>query len=123
MRIKMRWWAFLLLAGILTACGSNSRKDEKAQVKYETKVMKPESRVYNLYIPASLHGVSEVEVYPRVSGIIREVNFKDGIKVTKGQTLGRCLARTASLHTRQAAGTIQECKAAGFPRIVCQRHV
>ena len=87
MRIKMRWWAFLLLAGILTACGSNSRKDEKAQVKYETKVMKPESRVYNLYIPASLHGVSEVEVYPRVSGIIREVNFKDGIKVTKGQTL------------------------------------
>ena len=72
----MRWWAFLLLAGILTACGSNSRKDEKAQVKYETKVMKPESRVYNLYIPASLHGVSEVEVYPRVSGIIREVTFR-----------------------------------------------
>ena len=31
--------------------------------------------------------MSEVEVYPQVSGIIREVNFKDGIKVTKGQTL------------------------------------
>ncbi len=43
--------------------------------------------MYNLYIPASLHGVSEVEVYPQVSGIIREVNFKDGIRVTKGQTL------------------------------------
>ena len=57
------------------------------QVKYETQIMKPETRVYNLYIPASLHGVSEVEVYPQVSGIIREVNFKDGIKVTKGQTL------------------------------------
>lgn len=79
--------AVLCMAVALVACGGNSRKDRGVQVKYETQVMKPESRVYNLYIPASLHGVSEVEVYPQVSGIIREVNFKDGIRVTKGQTL------------------------------------
>ena len=79
--------AMMFLAGVLASCGGNSGKDEKTQVKYETQVMKPESRVYNLYIPASLHGLSEVEVYPQVSGIIREVNFKDGFKVTKGQTL------------------------------------
>ena len=79
--------AVLCLAIALSACGGSSRKDKRVLVKYETQVMKPESRVYNLYIPASLHGVSEVEVYPQVSGIIREVNFKDGIRVTKGQTL------------------------------------
>ena len=79
--------AILVMAGMLTACGGSSQKDEKEQVKYEIQVMKPESRVYNLYIPAALHGVSEVEVFPQVSGIIREVNFKDGIMVTKGQTL------------------------------------
>ena len=77
--------AILVMAGMLTACGGSSQKDEKEQVKYEIQVMKPESRVYNLYIPAALHGVSEVEVFPQVSGIIREVNFKDGIMVTKGQ--------------------------------------
>lgn len=76
-----------MLAVMMTACNSRSRKDKKETIKYEIRVMKPESRVYNLYIPAALHGVSEVEVYPQVSGIIREVNFKDGIKVTKGQTL------------------------------------
>lgn len=27
-------------------------------------------------IPASLHGMTEVEVYPQVSGIIREVTFR-----------------------------------------------
>ena len=56
-------------------------------MKYETQIMKPETRVYNLYIPAALHGITEVEVYPQVSGIIRKVNFTDGIKVSKGQTL------------------------------------
>ena len=70
----------------LASCGG-SKKNDKAQVKYETQVVKPESRVYNLYIPASLHGITEVEVHPRVSGIIRQVNFTDGIKVTRGQTL------------------------------------
>lgn len=38
-------------------------------------------------IPASLHGMTEVEVYPQVSGIIREVTFKEGVKVSRGQTL------------------------------------
>ena len=77
----------LTLATTITACSKSSHKKRENTIKYEIRVMKPESRVYNIYIPASLHGVTEVEVYPQVSGIIREVNFKDGIKVTKGQTL------------------------------------
>ena len=83
----MRLLAVLISAGMLAACGGSGNKDEQVQVKYETQVMVPESRVYNIYIPASLHGVSEVEVYPQVSGIIRKVNIREGIKVTKGQTL------------------------------------
>ena len=79
--------AVLTLATTITACSKSSHKKRENTIKYEIRVMKPESRVYNIYIPASLHGVTEVEVYPQVSGIIREVNFKDGIKVTKGQTL------------------------------------
>ena len=71
---------------MLAACGGGKKKDG-TQVKYETQIMKPETRVYNLYIPAALHGITEVEVYPQVSGIIRKVNFADGIKVSKGQTL------------------------------------
>ncbi len=85
--VKVRLLSAMTLAVMLTACGGSSDNSEKTQVKYETQVMRPEARVYNLYIPASLHRVTEVEVHPRVSGIIREVNFKDGIKVKKGQTL------------------------------------
>lgn len=73
---------------LLAACSSKSKEQASDQAtKYETRIMKPESRVYNIYIPASLHGITEVDVYPQVSGIIREVNFTDGIQVKKGQTL------------------------------------
>ena len=81
MNAKMSNWVrvfplFLLLV-VMTACGNSSRKAKKDQIKYEIRKVEPETRVYNIYIPASLHGLSEVEVYPQVSGIIREVNFKD----------------------------------------------
>ena len=76
-----------LLCGILlTACGG-SKTNSQAPVKYETQILKPESRIYNEYIPASLHGINEVDVYPQVSGIIREMKFTDGFKVERGQTL------------------------------------
>lgn len=86
--LKISSYIILLTSSILllTACGGGKKKDG-TQVKYETQIMKPETRVYNLYIPAALHGITEVEVYPQVSGIIRKVNFADGIKVSKGQTL------------------------------------
>lgn len=101
----------LLVAGVLTACGGRSRKNEKAQVKYETRVMQPESRVYNLYIPAALHGVSEVEVYPQVSGIIRQVTFTDGIKVSKGQTLFVIDQTEHKLHVQNAQANLAAAKA------------
>lgn len=63
------------------------KEKDKTKVKFSTKVLRPESLTYNLYIPASLHGMNEVDVYPQVSGIIRKVNFTDGIKVSKGQVL------------------------------------
>ena len=72
---------------LLSACGDRSKDREKAKVKFATKVLRPETLVYNLYIPASLHGMNEVDVYPQVSGIIRKVNFTDGIKVSRGQVL------------------------------------
>ncbi len=76
-----------LLLVMMTACSGGSKKDKKDQIKYEIKKVEAETRVYNIYIPASLHGLSEVEVFPQVSGIIRQVNFKDGFKVKKGQAL------------------------------------
>ena len=79
--------AIMSLAIMMTACSGGSKKDKEDQIKYEIRKVEAETRVYNIYIPASLHGLSEVEVFPQVSGIIRQVNFRDGFKVKKGQPL------------------------------------
>ncbi len=77
MRSMVRMLAMASLAVVVAACGSSSSKTKKDQIKYEIRKVESETRVYNIYIPASLHGLSEVEVFPQVSGIIREVNFKN----------------------------------------------
>lgn len=77
----------ILLCSILTAACGGSNNNSQAPVNYETQILKPESRIYNEYIPASLHGINEVDVYPQVSGIIRQVAFTDGFKVERGQAL------------------------------------
>ncbi len=68
------------------SCGKG-KNAETPQTKFETKVLKLESRTYNMTFPATLEGTSEVKVYPQVEGIVKVKNFINGTKVTKGQTL------------------------------------
>lgn len=76
-----------VLAGcLLISCGKK-KETEKPQVKFETKVLKPENRVYNMSFPATLSGTSEVKVYPQVEGIIKKKNYTSGTRVRKGQVL------------------------------------
>ena len=76
----------ILATGLFLSCGKK-KNTEMPQVKYETKVLKPETRTYSMSFPATLEGTSEVKVYPQVEGIIKVKNFINGTKVTKGQTL------------------------------------
>ena len=76
-----------VLAGcLLVSCGKKQNA-QTPQVKYETKVLKPETRTYSITFPATLEGTSEVKVYPQVEGIIKTKNFTNGTRVHKGQTL------------------------------------
>ena len=71
---------------VFSSCGKK-KETEKPQVKFETKVLKLENRVYNMSFPATLSGTSEVKVYPQVEGIIKKKNYTSGTRVRKGQTL------------------------------------
>lgn len=78
--------ATMLAAGLFFSCGKK-KNAEMPQVKYETKVLKPESRTYNMTFPATLEGVNEAKVYPQVEGIIKSKNYTSGTLVHKGQVL------------------------------------
>lgn len=76
-----------VLAGcLLISCGKK-KTAEMPQVKYETKVLQPESRTYNMTFPASLEGTNEAKVYPQVEGVIMAKNYTSGTLVHKGQSL------------------------------------
>jgi len=79
-------FVIMIIAGFCMSCGKG-KNAEMPQAKFETKVLKLESRTYNMTFPATLEGTSEVKVYPQVEGIIKVKNFINGTKVTKGQTL------------------------------------
>ena len=74
---------------IATSCKSGSKNKNAAmpQVNYETKVLQPETRVYNMSFPATTSGTTEIKVYPQVEGLITQKYFNSGTKVQKGQKL------------------------------------
>lgn len=100
----------LLLSGaVLTSCGN--RKKKETMVKFDTQVVHADTLTYKVYIPASLHGVQEVEVFPQASGIIRKLNFTDGVKVSKGQPLVIIDQTEAKLQVQNAQANLSAAKA------------
>ena len=69
--------ALVMAVCVFSSCGKK-KTPEMPQVKYETKVLKPESRTYNMTFPASLEGTNEAKVYPQVEGIIKSKNYTSG---------------------------------------------
>ena len=60
---------------------------ELPMTKYETKVLQPEPKTYNMLFPATTCGITEIKVYPQVEGIVTKKNYTPGTIVQKGQTL------------------------------------
>ena len=71
----------------MVSCNGTQTQLELPMVKYETKVLQPETRVYNMSFPATTCGATEIKVYPQIDGIITKKNFSSGTKVQKGQIL------------------------------------
>ena len=79
--------ALLLGCGIMVSCNGNQAQSEMPMVKYETKVLQPETKTYNMSFPATTSGTTEIKVYPQIEGLVTQKNFSSGTLVKKGQTL------------------------------------
>ena len=79
--------ALLLACGIMVSCGGSQTQQETLKVNYETKVLQPETKVYNMSFPATTCGITEIKVYPQVEGIVTKKNYTPGTIVQKGQIL------------------------------------
>lgn len=79
--------ALLLACSLMVSCGGSQTQFEMPMAKYETKVLQPETKVYNMTFPATTSGTTEIKVYPQVEGLITKKGFSSGTKVQKGQML------------------------------------
>ena len=80
-------------------------------VKYETKVLQPETKTYNLSFPATTTGTSEIKVYPQVEGVVTKKNFTSGTIVQKGQTLYVIDPTEYQLNVQSAEANLKVAKA------------
>lgn len=83
-----RFLTLLSIAGVLFTTSCGKEENQKAPtVKFETKVLHPEDRTYDITLPATLSGQHEVKVYSQVSGVITSVRVNNGDLVQRGQVL------------------------------------
>ena len=79
--------ALLLACSAMVSCGGSQTQFEMPMAKYETKVLQPETKTYNMTFPATTCGIHEIKVYPQVEGLVTKKNYTPGTIVQKGQTL------------------------------------
>lgn len=83
--------ALLLLATLAGACSSgedeNAAKNKPKGLNAEAYVATPQSFSSEFEASGSLLANEEIEIHPEIAGRVTEINFKEGSKVYKGQTL------------------------------------
>ena len=103
--------ALLLASGMMVSCGGSQTQFEMPMAKYETKVLQPESKTYNMTFPATTSGISEIKVYPQVEGLVTKKNYTPGTIVQKGQTLFVIDPTEYQLNVQSAEANLKVAKA------------
>ena len=78
---------FAFLGAILSQ-GCNKQEDYEMQAKaYPMMTIKKGSMTLSYEFPATLKGIQDVDIYPQVSGTVKDVKFSEGQAVKKDQEL------------------------------------
>ncbi|MBP5306445.1 MAG: efflux RND transporter periplasmic adaptor subunit [Paludibacteraceae bacterium] len=76
------------LALLLSACGGGKQgKPNFGDNEYAVMTVQTQSVDLETSYPASVQGVQDVEIRPKISGFITRVNVREGQKVSRGQVL------------------------------------
>ena len=106
MRIK-QIFLFATLAGMLVSCGGNKGgRPNFGDNEYPVVTLEAKSSVMQTTYPATLKGIQDVEIRPKVSGFITQVCVKEGQSVSAGQLLFVIDNATYQAQVRQAQAAV-----------------
>lgn len=111
--MKVKKIILFATAGIIVAsCTSKSGgKPDFGDNEYAVRTVSTQSTELSTSYPATIKGVQDVEIRPKVSGFITKVNVHEGQQVTAGQLLFVIDNETYQAQVRQAKAAVSTAKA------------
>ena len=110
---KNKFLLFAALAAMLVSCGGkkSSGKPDFGDNEYAVRTISTQSADLQTTYPATIKGVQDVEIRPKVSGFITKLCVKEGQTVKAGQLLFVIDNVTYAAAARQAHAAVNSAKA------------
>ncbi|MDO4986196.1 MAG: efflux RND transporter periplasmic adaptor subunit [Prevotella sp.] len=96
---------------ILSSCGGGGGRPQFGDNEYPVKTVGTQSSETQTTYPATIKGVQDVQISPKVAGFITQVNVKEGQTVSAGQVLFVIDNVTYQAQVRQAQASVNTAKA------------
>lgn len=111
--MKVKKIILFATAGIIVASctGKSGGKPDFGDNEYAVRTVSTQSTELSTSYPATIKGVQDVEIRPKVSGFITKVNVHEGQRVTAGQLLFVIDNETYKAQVRQAKAAVSTAKA------------
>lgn len=111
--MKVKKIILFATAGIIVASctGKSGGKPDFGDNEYAVRTVSTQSTELSTSHPATIKGVQDVEIRPKVSGFITKVNVHEGQRVTAGQLLFVIDNETYQAQVRQAKAAVSTAKA------------
>ncbi len=112
--MKQKKMFFLVaLAAVLVSCGGGKKggKPNFCDNEYAVRTIQAQQAMLSNSYPATIKGVQDVEIRPKVAGFITKVNVHEGQQVRKGQVLFVIDNVTYAAAVRQSKAAVNAAKA------------
>ena len=101
-----------MVATVLMSCGGGGGRPTFGDNEYPIETVSESSAALQSTYPATINGIQDVEIRPKVSGFITQINVTEGQTVSAGQVLFVIDNETYQAQVRQAQATVNTAQTA-----------
>jgi membrane fusion protein (multidrug efflux system) len=107
---KIAIFTTILIAGIVSSCGNSTSTQAAPSTpppSLEVQTLQKEDLTVNKIYSTTLEGKQNVEIWPKVSGFVKNIYVEEGQKIKKGQLLFKLETQTLSQDANAAKASVQ----------------
>ena len=108
---KIKFYAIAAAALVLASCGGGGGRPSFGDNEYPVLAVGTQSSTTQTTYPATIKGVQDVQISPKVAGFITQINVKEGQTVSAGQVLFVIDNVTYQAQVRQAQASVNTAQA------------